>query len=132
MDYDRLLDRGMMAVPKRSESGERFEVPKAVVEPAGRRTIVVNITEIASAVRRDPAHLIKFLLKELATKGELSGKRLFLLGVFTPSTIDGKVESYVKRFVLCEECSKPDTRISRDGKYMVMKCEACGARSTAK
>lgn len=130
MDYEKLLAEGMKAVPKRSESGERWEVPKAVLEKAGRRTIIVNIQEIATALRREKGHVIKFLLKELATKGELRGSRLFVLGVFTTEMINKKIELYVQAFVLCQECNRPDTKLFKEGRYTIVKCEACGARHT--
>ena len=130
MDYETLLEKGMKAIPQRQESAERFAVPKAVIEKAGRRTIIVNIFEIASSLRRDPNHFIKFLLKELATKGEIVGQRLFVLGVFTSETINKKIEIYVKEYVFCEECGKPDTKLTKEGRYLIMRCEACGARHT--
>lgn len=128
MDYETLLERGLKAIPKKQETEERFAVPKAIIEKAGRRTIIVNIFEIASQLRRDPNHFIKFLLKELATKGEIVGQRLFVLGVFTGETINKKIEIYVKEYVFCQECGKPDTKLFKEGRYTIMKCEACGAR----
>lgn len=130
MDYETLLDQALRAVPKQTGSGERFEVPQAVLEKAGRRTIIVNIFEIASALRRDPSHLVKFLLKELATKGDLIGQRLFVLGVFTTEMINRKIGLYVSEFVRCRECGKPDTKLLREDRYAFIKCEACGARHT--
>lgn len=128
MDYEKLLDKAMKEVPKQKDSGERFELPKAVVEKAGRKTIIVNVFDVARALRRDPNHMIKFLLKELATKGEILGQRLFVLGVFTPEMINKKVELYVKSFVLCQECGKPDTKMLKEGRFQTLRCEACGAR----
>ena len=128
MDYENLLNKGMKALPERQQSPDRFAVPKAVIEKAGRRTIIVNIFDVASSLRRDPNHFIKFLLKELATKGEIIGQRLFVLGVFANDAINKKIEIYVKEFVLCSECGKPDTKILQEDRYTVMKCEACGAR----
>jgi len=132
MDYKDLLEKGMKDVPKRSSSGGRFEIPKAVLQKAGRRTIITNIFEVASVLRREPNHLIKFLLKELATKGDLEGQRLFVLGVFTTDHINKKIELYVKTFVLCEECEKPDTKLIKEGRFWTMKCEACGVSKPVK
>lgn len=130
MDYESLLDRGIKQIPQRKQGDDRFSVPKAVIEKAGRRTIITNIFEITTALRRDPNQVIKFLLKELATKGEISGQRLFVLGSFSGEMINKKIELYVKQFVLCQECGKPDTKLFKEDKYIIMKCEACGARHT--
>ena len=128
MSYEELLKRGLSKVPKKAESGDRFVIPKARVQPAGARTIIVNFYEIASGLRRDPPHLLKFLLKELATKGDLEPKRLIVLGKFPEVLINRKVEMYVKQYVMCPECSRPDTRLVKEDKYWFMVCEACGAK----
>ncbi|MBI4181464.1 MAG: translation initiation factor IF-2 subunit beta [Candidatus Aenigmarchaeota archaeon] len=128
MDYEQMLQRALAQVPQREGSGERFELPKAFLEKAGRRTILVNLDEICQALRREQDHFIKFLLKELATKGEATGGRLFVLGVFSSEQINRKIELYVKTYVICPECGRPDTKLLREEKVYFLKCEACGAR----
>ena len=107
MDYEAMLKKGLHELPKKRASEERFAVPKAITEKAGRRTIITNIFEIASTLRRDPNHVIKYLLKELATKGEIVGQRLFILGVFTSDLINKKLEHYVNatRCINCLCCA---------------------------
>lgn len=130
MDYEQLLEKGLSQVPKKSEGGDRFEIPKALLEKAGRRTILLNIFDIAKTLRREPDHLVKFLLKELATKGDIAGTRLYVLGVFTAEMINKKIELYVREFVSCPECGKPDTKLLKEARFTIIKCEACGARTT--
>lgn len=127
MPYEELLKRGLSKVPKKAEATERFSVPKAKILPAGARTIITNFLELASGLRRDPQHLLKFLLKELATKGELERGRLTVLGRFSENQINRKIEAYVKAFVMCPECGKPDTKIVKKDRFFFLKCEACGA-----
>ncbi len=127
-DYHELLREVLTKVSKKVETGSRFVVPSAVVEPAGARTIVVNFSDIVAVLRRPIEHVTKFLLKELATKGELSGSRLIVLGNFSSETINRKIELYVKAYVNCRECGKPDTRLSKEKRYIFLICEACGAR----
>jgi len=67
-------------------------------------------------------------LKELATKGELKGKRLEVIGRFSKGLVDKKIDLYVKNYVLCPECGKPDTKIIKKDRFFIMKCEACGAK----
>jgi translation initiation factor 2 subunit 2 len=127
MEYKELLKEVLAKVP-RTEISSRFVVPKAIIELAGQKTIITNFSEIASVLRRPQEHVIKFLLKELATKGQLSGNRLIVLGNFTSQTIDKKIELYVKVYVNCPECGKPDTRLVKEKRYTFLICEACGAR----
>ena len=123
-----MLERGLKKVPKETGSGERFEMPRAQVLISGSRTSILNFGEIASTLRRDPKHIMKFLLKELATKGEIEGAKANFQGVFSDYVIKTKLESYVKVYVLCPECGKPDTKIIREDRQFFVKCEACGAR----
>ncbi|MEE9406067.1 MAG: translation initiation factor IF-2 subunit beta [Candidatus Aenigmarchaeota archaeon] len=128
MSYEELLKRGLSKVPKKAEETERFSVPKARIQPDGARTIIINFLEMADGLRRDPQHLLKYMLKELATKGDLEKGRLTVIGRFNADHINRKVEGYVKAFVICSECGKPDTKIIKQDRYHFLKCEACGAR----
>lgn len=130
MEYEKLLERAMRMVPKEVKEASRFETPTAKILPAGARTIIINFVDMANTFHRDPQHLLKFILKELATKGEIDGKRLIVMGKFSQETVNKKIELYAKTYVLCYECGKPDTKLVKEGKFVIMKCEACGARHT--
>ncbi len=130
--YEKLLERGMKKVPKASESGGRFQIPKARVLNQGMKTFIANFLEISGALRREPSHLMKFLLKELATSGEVKGKSAEFTGRFPQPLIEKKIEIYVKNHVLCQECGKPDTKLIRKDRLVFLKCEACGAKHPAK
>ena len=128
VDYENLLQRAMKKVPKEKGSGERFETPKAKVFISGSRTTILNFGEIASNLRREPAHLMKFLLKELATKGDIEGQKATFQGTFSDYVINNKIESYTKSYVICPECGKPDSKLLRMDRQFIVKCEACGAK----
>ncbi len=128
MDYEKLLQRGLEKVPKDLEHGARFSVAKPQVEKAGAKTIIVNFFEISGSLRRDPDDIVKFLLKQLATKGDLEGQRLVVQGNFSQEMIGKKIDLYIKTYVLCSECGKPDTKIVTEGGKHYLKCEACGAK----
>lgn len=130
--YEKLLERGMKKIPKPSGPGGRFQIPGARVLNQGMKTIIANFLDISQGLRREPNHLMKFLLKELATSGEIRGKSAEFTGRFASSLIDKKIEIYVKNHVLCQECGKPDTKLIRKDRLEFMKCEACGAKHPVK
>jgi len=130
--YEKLLEKGMKKMPKASEGGERFQIPKARVLNQGLKTFIVNFLEIAQGLRREPEHLMKFFLKELATSGEVRGKSAEFTGRFPLTLIEKKIEIYVKNYVLCEECGKPDTKLIKKDRFEFIKCEACGAKHPIK
>ena len=131
-DYDDMLKICMEKLPKECGKGDRFCIPKAEVLIQGARTIFFNFYDVASGLRRDPKHLLKFFLKELATSYEEKDKKVIFQGRFPGILINKKVELYVKNYVLCANCNKPDTKLMKIDRIDVMKCEACGSRQAIK
>jgi len=127
-DYSVLLERGREKLPEKSEGEDRFEVPKVRGHIQGNRTVINNFHQIAHALNRPPEHVVKYVLKELATPGELT-KTALIIGTKTPaSRVNEKIVQYVRDFVTCTECTKPDTKLVKDGNIISMKCNACGAK----
>jgi translation initiation factor 2 subunit 2 len=131
-DYNELLDRAIDQLPEKVFETKRFTVPRAYSVIQGNRTIIQNFREVADALNRDPQHVLKFLLRELGTAGNLEGARAIMQGKFTHYLINDRIEDYVKRFVMCHECNRPDTRIIREDRIDILKCEACGAKAPLK
>lgn len=125
-DYLEMLRRARSNMP--SQEMKRFEMPAPVAQQTGRQTVLKNFFDIAKALRREPKHIARYLFKELAVPGEIRGSELWLQGKFSSSFVGKKLEGYVKEFVLCHECSKPDTVVQRADRFEFLKCEACGAR----
>ncbi len=124
-NYLELLKKAKKDIP--THTGERFEVPKAVVM-AGKQTVIKNFSDIVKILRRDGKHMAKFLFKELAMPGSIRGNELYLQGRVSQGLIDQRINEYVKEFVICNECGKPDSMLQKIEKVDILKCEACGAR----
>jgi len=129
-DYAKLLEKAYSNLPKTVGTGERFEIPKVVGIRMGRRTIVQNFGDISSVLNRDPHHLLKFLSRELATAASLDGNRAIFQGKFDVGTVTRLLSIYAQRFVICPICNRPDTKMEKEGRYLFLRCEACGARSS--
>ena len=132
-DYKAILENVRKNLPEAVFIKERFEIPKVLGHMQGNRTIISNFLQIASALRRDEVHLLKYVLKELATPGEIKKSGALILGTKVPaSRINNKIRQYANEFVLCLECGKPDTQIVKEGELNYMKCTACGAKNFVK
>ena len=130
--YENLLKRAQGMLPQKSTAAERLEVPKVLGHIQGNRTVVSNFHNIADIIRRPVGHFLKYLLKEFATSGELS-KSALILGTKVPaSRINEKIQQYLKDFVICPECKRPDTKLEREDNVTFIKCSACGARHAVK
>jgi translation initiation factor 2 subunit 2 len=127
--YEELLDKAKANLPEIKQSTERFEIPKALGHIQGNRTIISNFANIVKTFNREQDHLLKFLLKELATPGNLDGQRLILGRKISASLINLKLEQYANEFVLCPICKKPDTLLIKEERVTMMKCTACGAKN---
>ena len=104
MDYKKMLEDVRKTLPESVFLKERFEIPNALGHIQGNRTIISNFLQIASALRREPDHLLKYVLKELATPGEIKKSGALILGTKVPaSRIKEKIRKYANEFVLCRE-----------------------------
>jgi translation initiation factor 2 subunit 2 len=128
MEYEELLEEAYKKIKSSGNSGERFEIPKVEGHFEGKRTILTNFFQIVNQIRRNPEHLQKFLFKDLATSGQIDGERLILNNKIPSTKINPKIEEYIREFVLCKECNKPDTEIVKEGKINFIHCLACGAK----
>ena len=131
MDYEKLLDSAYEKMPEDALKTERFEVPKVLGHIQGNRTVISNFYSIASTLNRKPEHLTKYILRGLATPGELTKTALIMGTKISASRINEKIQQYVRAFVFCRECKRPDTKIAKEGGVVFMKCSACGARYPA-
>jgi len=131
-NYEELLDEAYKTVKQVSTSGERFEIPKAEGHFEGKKTIFTNFAQIADHVRRNTEHFLKFLLRELATAGQIEGDRLVLNNKIPSTKINEKINQYVNEFVLCKECGKPDTEIQKEDRLTFVHCLACGAKHSVR
>jgi translation initiation factor 2 subunit 2 len=128
-EYDKLLEQAYKKVKVVKTGGERFETPKVEGQVSGKNTIITNITQIASYLRRPIDHLVKFLQKELAAPGKMESDRLILNTKLNSAKVNDKVQQYAKEFVICPECQKPDTEIKSEKGIKFKHCLACGAKS---
>jgi len=129
MDYDNLLNRARSKIPQETSENKRFNPPALDSFIQGNRTVINNMNQLANYIHRDIDHIVKFLAKELATSSLIEGNKVILNGKFYPKQISDKIESYLKEFVICKECKKPDTQIIKDDKdNFFIKCMACQAK----
>jgi translation initiation factor 2 subunit 2 len=127
-DYMALLDRAKIACPETIENHERFELPEMDVLQEGKITVLRNFIDITDKLRRDPQHLLQFMLKELGTPGNIEGRRAVFKAKISPQQINDKIQMYTETYVICSECGLPDTKMMKDGRTLMLECEACGAR----
>ncbi|VUT27956.1 MAG: Translation initiation factor 2 subunit beta [Candidatus Syntrophoarchaeum sp. GoM_oil] len=126
-DYVVLLDRALERTPRVVDTTSRFTMPKPSVFIEGKTSILDNFGTIVDYINRDPDHLMKFLLRELGTAGKMEGNRAIFQGKFSKQNVENLLNSYLEEYVICSECGGPDTHLIKNGRIMVLECDACGA-----
>lgn len=128
MSYKDLLKRARKNLPESVLKTERFVIPKIRGHIQGNKTVISNFFQISDLLGRDSNQFLKYLLKELATPGETK-KQLVILGrKVSASRINEKIQEYANKYVICRECGKPDTKLKKQNRISLLKCNACGAR----
>jgi len=130
MDYKEMLKRARLQLPSEVLEHKRFEIPKPRSFVTGMRTILANFKEICEALNREPRHVLKFLSGEMATAATMQRTRAIFQGRFGRDTFERLIERYVKEFVVCPVCKRPDTKIVKERRFLFLICEACGAKSS--
>jgi translation initiation factor 2 subunit 2 len=129
-NYEEMLNEAYANIKPIESHIERFEIPKAEGHIEGIRTIITNFKQICAYMRRDCNHVLKFLLRELATPGVMKADRLVLTRKISSSQVNEKIKLYADTYVICRECKKPDTEILKQDRFNFIHCLACGAKKS--
>lgn len=132
--YIKLLDEAIGKIPSGTKDTDRWSIPVAEVIYEGKNTIITNFKKICEELGRDEKHFFKFICKELGAAGDIqmSSGRAVLKSVLKKPSINKQITQYVKNFVLCTTCNKPDTVIIKESRNHMLICQACGTRRIVK
>lgn len=128
--YEEMLSRAKDILPDEAEETSRFVVPNVKGHLEGSKTIINNWFQIADALRRKPEHMLKYVLKELATPGELIKSSVVFGSKIPAGKINDKIKQYADEFVICKTCGKPDTKLTKEVNVYFVVCQACGAKNS--
>jgi translation initiation factor 2 subunit 2 len=126
-DYEANLDRAIKMLPDIETSDERFIIPEPKIFSEGKATVLENFSQIVDVLNREPDHVMKSLTRELGTAGKIDGQHAVFQGKFTAEAIAEQIESYVNEYVKCSECGRPDTKLVKSDRILMLQCDACGA-----
>ncbi len=129
--YEELLDKAKEELPEDITQEERFSIPKVKGHVEGNKTIISNFVKIAKDLGREPKHMLKYVLGEIAAPGEIvQNKRVIIGSKISSSKINNAISEYAEKYVFCRECGKPETDLLEEDDVYIVKCRACGARES--
>ncbi|AMD22995.1 HHR226Wp [Eremothecium sinecaudum] len=114
----------------------RYKMPpiQAKVEGKGNgiKTAVLNAADVARALNRPVAYIIKYFGFELGAQTSISvdKDRYLVNGAHQPSKLQDVLDGFITKFVLCGSCKNPETEINiTKGEDLARDCKACGQRT---
>ncbi|AGO14193.1 AaceriAER400Cp [[Ashbya] aceris (nom. inval.)] len=114
----------------------RYKMPplQAKVEGKGNgiKTAVLNAADVARALNRPVAYIIKYFGFELGAQTSIAvdKDRYLVNGAHQPSKLQDVLDGFITKFVLCGSCKNPETEINiTKDDDLVRDCKACGQRT---
>lgn len=114
----------------------RYKMPPIQSKIEGRgngiKTAVVNTSEVARALNRPPAYLIKYFGFELGAQTSINEEndRYLVNGVHDAPKLQDTLDGFINKFVLCGSCKNPETEIIiTKNDDLIRDCKACGKRT---
>ncbi|ODM99486.1 Eukaryotic translation initiation factor 5 [Orchesella cincta] len=112
----------------------RYKMPKLLAKVEGKgngiKTVIVNMVDVAKALGRPPTYPTKYFGCELGaqTQFDFKDERFIVNGSHEASKLQDLLDGFIQKFVLCPECSNPETVLSVQAKKGILsqKCKACG------
>lgn len=118
----------------------RYRMPSLVakVEGSGNgiKTAIVNMQEVASALRVHPSHPTKFFATELGAVSTCTQDktakgatiRAIVNGQHSTADLAKLLDKYIRLYVLCPKCTLPElhTKLTKSKKSLEQTCVSCG------
>ncbi|RKF58661.1 putative eukaryotic translation initiation factor 5 [Golovinomyces cichoracearum] len=97
----------------------------------GIKTVIVNLSSVASSLARPGAYVIKYFGFELGaqTNTNPADDRWIINGAHEASKLQDYLDGFINKFVLCKKCKNPETDVIIQDGLIVLDCKACGQRS---
>ncbi|KAK0424245.1 hypothetical protein QR680_008572 [Steinernema hermaphroditum] len=133
--YDELLDLVFGIMREKNPELAAGEKKKFVMKPpqiaraGSKKTAFANFAEICRLLKRQPKHVLQFLMAELGTTGSIDGNScLIVKGRFQQKHFESVLRKYIKEYVTCHTCRSSDTELTKDTRLFFLQCQTCGSR----
>jgi len=124
-----MLDKLLEKIPKETVDRSRFTIPTPNIIHEGRRTVIFNFKQLATALNREPKFITSFIGREIAAPAIYDDPRLIIQAKVDKRTFDAVINKFLKKFVICPACKGPDTKLVRMRRILAIKCEICGTET---
>jgi len=126
----------MVNIPSTCDDPQyRYKMPRLITKKEGRgngsKTCIVNMGDVARAVKRPPQYTTKWFGHELGaqstyTNKESEGVRAIVNGHHDTPIFQTMLDKFIDKYVLCENCRLPEIDMHIKKGKICAKCAACG------
>lgn len=114
----------------------RYQMPACVLKIEGKgngiKTNIVNMVDVAKALRVPTEYPLKFLGHELGSQTIFKEKghdvTSIINGAFTEDEIRKSMDKFIEKYALCPKCKYPELVLRVKKGVACGKCNACGGR----
>lgn len=105
----------------------RYTMPALETSIQGRnkRTVLLNLFDIAEALGRITDEIIKYLSSRIGT----SSTPCSIKGEHSTHTLQELLQDYIETYVICGVCKVPETYYKVKSHRIYLKCTACGGKT---
>ncbi|MFX0094448.1 MAG: hypothetical protein ACFFBD_22110 [Candidatus Hodarchaeota archaeon] len=103
-----------------------IKLPTLQIHREGNSTIIRNFSDILTAMNRKANEILTFLCPELGAQAKVDGKRAIFRCQLDKVDLEDKLQEYIDKYITCENCGLPDTKLIKKKKTALLKCDACG------
>ena len=118
----------MLTIPSGvNDPSYRYKMPKMVLKQESRlngvKTNIVNIEDVAAALRVPSIAIMKYLCAELGANMEQTS---IIKGDHDYSKVLKHLDKFIDRYILCKGCNYPELKMFVEGKDLKSSCNSCG------
>lgn len=112
----------------------RYKMPMVIGKIEGKgngiKTVIVNVSDLALSLHRDPGEVNKFFGCEIGAQTTYNEKddKAIVNGAHTDQVLQACVHKYIEAFVLCPNCKLPETDYKIKNGCIFHRCKACGTK----
>jgi len=115
----------------------RYKMPKIVTKIEGSgigiKTRIVNLGDVANALKTSPQYLVKWFAIELGTQVRFThdgreGENAIIKGARAAATLQSELDQFIEKYVICHNCGLPEIEMYTKSGVVKAKCSACGKR----
>lgn len=109
----------------------RYKMPLIVTKVEGKgngvKTLIINLLDVSKSLNRSPMYILKYFGFMLGAQVHHDKEQHYTIsGTHAANKLQDRLDRFIKKYVLCDNCTNPETDIAVDGKIVIIKCSACG------